>query len=96
MTFFDAVVVLVLGAIVVSLVLALALGTGWRRSLGLVLVGLAGWALLSMAALVVECPDDAYECLPGLGVIFASFVLAGWLVGIGLAAGVRRLRRRAT
>ena len=49
-----------------------------------------------MAALVVECPDDAYECLPGLGVIFASFVLAGWLVGIGLAAGVRRLRRRAT
>jgi hypothetical protein len=94
-TFFQGLIALILGATVVSLVLALVLGSGWRRSLGLVLAGLAGWALLSTASLVAECPDDAYECLPGLGVIFASFVLAGWLVGICLAVVVRRLRRRA-
>jgi hypothetical protein len=78
-------------ALLVSVTLASLLGRGWRRQLGLALVGVAAWALFGAYDLVRECPPDAYECLPGLGAIFA-----GWaLLGIAAVAVVRERRARA-
>lgn len=74
---------------------ALVLGGSLLRQFLLALAGLAGWALASTWFLGAECPPTTSECVPELGVLFAAFVLAGWLAGIGLVGLVRLTRRWA-
>ena len=85
---------LLLVLVAVGLVAALAIGVTMRHRLRwLVLAGLvafAGWSLFSSSR---ACPPG-HECTPLLGVLLGAFVLAGWLVGIVVAAWTRGLARR--
>lgn len=78
--------VLVLPTLLSALVLALALGGGWRRQLGLLVAGVAVAAVAAIVSLVTDCAG----CTPEIGVVLAANGLAGWLTGMGVAVVVRR------
>ena len=73
--------------------ISLALGRGWGRQLLLALSGVVLVLVLYGVALVVGCSANARECAPELALVLGGFVLAGWLGGIVLAAGIRRVWR---
>jgi hypothetical protein len=82
---------------VIALPIALALGAGLRRQLLLALGCPALLVVLVLLALVRGCPANAHECSPGLTVFYGAFLgslmLIGWLLGIGAAAAIRRVRQ---
>ena len=77
---------LALFGLISSLVLALALGSGWERRIGLILAGAVVFGVATVYSLVTDCAG----CTPEIGPWLAAFALFGWLVGIGSAILLRR------
>lgn len=74
-----------------AVVVALRVGGGWLRQLGVVA---AGVLVLGLATLL-SFPLDCEGCTPAIGPWLAAFALAGWLAGVGAAALLcRRIVRR--
>ena len=69
-----------------SVVVALRVGRGWMRQLGVVAVGV----LVLGLATVLSFPFDCADCTPAIGPWLAGFALFGWLAGVGAAALLRR------
>ena len=78
---------------VLSLPISLALGRGMGRQGALAAAGFALLGVLVVYAYGFGCPEDARECSPLLGLIVGGFVFAGWLVGIGVAFAIRKVRQ---
>lgn len=70
-------------------------GKGRRAFRWTALTGIAAWLVLSVAAEIRDCPDDA-ECTPGLASFVLFFPLVGWLAGSALGAVLTGLWRRPT
>ena len=85
---------LLIGLISVPFLIAFAavLLLGHARSW--LIAGLALWLAISIYSLVRDCPEDAYECIPVLGVYFASLGLLGWVSGVGAAKLTRQALAR--
>jgi hypothetical protein len=89
--------VLVAAGLVIGLGVALLVGGARRRVLGVAFAGCVLWAVWSLYALGAGC-DPGRECNAALSALVGAFVLLGWLLGVGLAALVRRagaVERRA-
>ena len=69
-----------------AVVVALRVGGGWMRQLGVVA---AGVLVLGLATLL-SFPLDCEGCTPAIGPWLGAFGLAGWLAGVGAAALLRR------
>jgi hypothetical protein len=73
-----------------ALPIALALGRGWVRQLLLAFAGVVLVAVGYVAALVTGYPENAHECAPELALVLGGFILVGWLLGVAVAAVIRR------
>jgi hypothetical protein len=99
--------VLAAGAGVTALVLGVALGGTWRRTLALLLLGLGlGVALLAAAYLTATPADQRQDCSdcyvylgrwwePGFAVFVIVLALIAWALGALVGSGIRASSRRA-
>ena len=84
-------------AFLVSVVISLAVGGGWRRQYLLALACPASLAALIVVALIRGCPPNAQECSPEFTLFLGAFlglcITVGWVAGVGAAALIRRVRQ---
>jgi hypothetical protein len=83
------VLVLAGSGLAVALTISLLAGGERRKLIRVALAGVALWSVWSLYSLGRECPPG-YECTGGLGMVVGLIALVGWLVGVGLAALIRR------
>jgi hypothetical protein len=99
--------VLAAGAGVTALVLGVALGGTWRRTAGLLLLGVGlGLALLAAGYFTATPADQRRDCSdcyvylgrwwePGFAVFVIALALIPWGLGVLVGSGIRASSRRA-
>ncbi len=82
--------------LVVAVPISLAIGRTRRRQYVLALACPAVLGVLMVVALARGCPANAHECSPEftlfIGALLGGCVTVGWLLGIGVAVAIRRMR----